>query len=389
MSNFKVGPNVYFGAGKLEELRKLDCKRVFIVTDPFMVTSGTINKVTENLEAANIEFAIFSDIVPDPPLEIVSKGIKKMDEFNPEAVIALGGGSAIDAAKAIIYFRSLISKGLNQGVEHKKVVFIAIPTTSGTGSEVTAFSVITDKKHNVKYPLVEESMVPDMAILDANLVKTVPNFITADTGMDVLTHAIEAYVSTEHSDFSDALAEKAIKLVFNYLEKAYKNGEDLEAREKMHNASCIAGMAFTNASLGINHSMAHILGGRFHIPHGKANAILLPYVIEYNADLSFNNRNEYSDTAKRYAEIAKFLNLTSSNNVREGVKALVRAINSLRKSLGIPSSIKEVNISKKDFEDNIEDLSKIALNDGCTATSPRKPTVEELNILFKKVYEGK
>ncbi|MBU5591901.1 iron-containing alcohol dehydrogenase [Clostridium sp. MSJ-4] len=389
MSNFKVGPNVYFGAGKLEELRKLDCKRVFIVTDPFMVTSGTINKVTENLEAANIEFAIFSDIVPDPPLEIVSKGIKKMDEFNPEAVIALGGGSAIDAAKAIIYFRSLISKGLNQGVEHKKVVFIAIPTTSGTGSEVTAFSVITDKKHNVKYPLVEESMVPDMAILDANLVKTVPNFITADTGMDVLTHAIEAYVSTEHSDFSDALAEKAIKLVFNYLEKAYKNGEDLEAREKMHNASCIAGMAFTNASLGINHSMAHILGGRFHIPHGKANAILLPYVIEYNADLSFNNRNEYSDTAKRYAEIARFLNLTSSNNVREGVKALIRAINSLRKSLGIPSSIKEVNISKKDFEDNIEDLSKIALNDGCTATSPRKPTVEELNILFKKVYEGK
>ncbi|WP_032120526.1 1-propanol dehydrogenase PduQ [Clostridium amazonitimonense] len=389
MSNFKVGPNVYFGAGKLEELRKLDCKRVFIVTDPFMVTSGTINKVTENLEAANIEFAIFSDIVPDPPLEIVSKGIKKMDEFNPEAVIALGGGSAIDAAKAIIYFRSLISKGLNQGVEHKKVVFIAIPTTSGTGSEVTAFSVITDKKHNVKYPLVEESMVPDMAILDANLVKTVPNFITADTGMDVLTHAIEAYVSTEHSDFSDALAEKAIKLVFNYLEKAYKNGEDLEAREKMHNASCIAGMAFTNAYLGINHSMAHILGGRFHIPHGKANAILLPYVIEYNADLSFNNRNEYSDTAKRYAEIARFLNLTSSNNVREGVKALIRAINSLRKSLGIPSSIKEVNISKKDFEDNIEDLSKIALNDGCTATSPRKPTVEELNILFKKVYEGK
>ncbi|MBB6697165.1 1-propanol dehydrogenase PduQ [Clostridium algidicarnis] len=393
MGNFKVGPNVYFGVGKLEELSKLQCKRVFIVTDPFMVTSGMVTKVTENLDAANIEYEIFSDIVPDPPLETISKGIKAMDAFKPEALVALGGGSAIDAAKAISHFRDLINKGLNNVSENKKVMLIAIPTTSGTGSEVTSFSVVTDKKYNVKYPLVEESMVPEMAILDATLVKSVPNFITADTGMDVLTHAIEAYVSTEHSDFSDALAEKAIKLVFEYLEKAYKNGNDLEAREKMHNASCIAGMAFTNASLGINHSMAHILGGRFHIPHGKANAILLPYVIEFNADLSsenrFDNKTQYSDTAIRYAQIAKFLNLTSSNNVREGVKSLVRAINSLKKTLSIPYSVKEVNISKKDFDDNLKELSEIALNDSCTITSPRKPTVEEFNTLFNAVYEGK
>ncbi|MBU3206435.1 1-propanol dehydrogenase PduQ [Clostridium algidicarnis] len=393
MGNFKVGPNVYFGVGKLEELSKLQCKRVFIVTDPFMVTSGMVTKVTENLDAANIKYEIFSDIVPDPPLETISKGIKAMDAFKPEALVALGGGSAIDAAKAISHFRDLINKALNNVSENKKVMLIAIPTTSGTGSEVTSFSVVTDKKYNVKYPLVEESMVPEMAILDATLVKSVPNFITADTGMDVLTHAIEAYVSTEHSDFSDALAEKAIKLVFEYLEKAYKNGNDLEAREKMHNASCIAGMAFTNASLGINHSMAHILGGRFHIPHGKANAILLPYVIEFNADLSsenrFDNKTQYSDTAIRYAQIAKFLNLTSSNNVREGVKSLVRAINSLKKTLSIPYSVKEVNISKKDFDDNLKELSEIALNDSCTITSPRKPTVEEFNTLFNAVYEGK
>lgn len=389
MSDFKVGPKVYHGALSLEKLREINFKKVFIVTDPFMVTSGTINKVTEHLDKSNIQYAIFSDIVPDPPLEIVSKGIKAMDEFKPDALISLGGGSAIDAAKAISYFRTIINKGLNPDIENKKVLFIAIPTTSGTGSEVTSFSVITDKKYNVKYPLVEEIMVPDIAILDPILVKTVPNFITADTGMDVLTHAIEAYVSINHSDFSDALAEKAIKLVFDYLEKAYKNGDDLIAREKMHNASCIAGMAFTNASLGINHSMAHILGGRFHIPHGKANAVLLPYVIEYNADLSINNRLEYSDTAKRYAQIARILNLTSSNNVREGVKALIRAINSLRKTLGIPFNIKDMNINKEDFEASIDELSEIALKDGCTKTNPKQPNVEELKTLFRIAYGEK
>ncbi|GAA0125754.1 1-propanol dehydrogenase PduQ [Clostridium sp. CTA-19] len=389
MGNFKVGPNVYFGVGKLEKLREINCKKAFIVTDPFMVKSGAINQVTDHLDAAKINYKVFSDIVPDPPLEIVSKGIKAMDEFDPEAVITLGGGSAIDAAKAISYFRNMINKGLHSEKTDKKVLFIAIPTTSGTGSEVTSFSVITDKKFNVKYPLVDEAMVPDMAILDANLVKTAPNFITADTGMDVLTHAIEAYVSTESSDYSDALAEKAIKLVFGYLERAYKDGNDLEAREKMHNASCIAGMAFTNASLGINHSMAHIIGGRFHIPHGKANAILLPYVIEYNANLKEFNRNEYSDTAKRYAEIAKFLNLTSSNNAREGVKSLIRAICTLKRNLNIQSSLKEAKVERKDFESNLEDIVNIAINDGCTKTNPRYPNPTELKEVFKVVYEGK
>ena len=231
-------------------------------------------------------------------------------------------------------------------------------------------------------------MVPDMAILDAELVKSVPASITADTGIDVLTHAIEAYVSTKNSDFTDALAEKAIKLVFNYLPKAYNNGEDLEAREKMHNASCIAGIAFTNSSLGVNHSMAHILGGRFHIPHGKANALVLPYVIEYNANIKSMNRNEYTKAAERYAEIARFLGLTSSNSVREGVRVLINAVKNLIKSVGIPNKIKDLGISSKDFEDNLNDLAEIALQDGCTATNPREPKVEELKELFKKVYNG-
>lgn len=388
MSNFKVGPTVYFGAGELKELREINCKKAFIVTDPFIVTSGFIKKITDHLDAAGKQYEVFSEIVPDPPLGVVAKGIKAMDAFDGDAIIAIGGGSAIDSAKAISYFRALVKKGLQPNAESKKPLFIAIPTTSGTGSEVTSFAVITDKKFNIKYPLVDEEMVPDMAILDAELVKSVPASITADTGMDVLTHAIEAYVSTESSDFSDALAEKAIKLVFEYLQRAYKDGSDIEAREKMHNASCIAGLAFTNASLGINHSMAHILGGRFHIPHGKANAVLLPYVIEYNADLKTGFSSEYTEAAKRYAEIAKFLNLTSSNNVREGVKALIRGIASLKKTLGIPAKLKELNVERDEFNKNLNDLAEIALKDGCTETNPRKPEVEELKELFQKVYNG-
>lgn len=389
MSIFSVGPKVYFGQGELKKLRDINCKKAFVVTDPFMVTSGFINKVTEQLELGNINYEIFSEIVPDPPIEIVAKGVKAMDKFNPDAVIAMGGGSAIDAAKAISYFRTLVKMGLDSSVKIIKPKFIAIPTTSGTGSEVTAFSVITDKKFNMKYPLVEEAMIPDMAILDAELVKSVPKAITADTGIDVLTHAIEAYVSKNSTDYTDALAEKAIKLVFKNLKRTYDNGEDMEAREKMHNASCIAGLAFTNASLGINHSMAHILGGRFHIPHGKANALLLPYVIEFNAEVRVSAAQEYTRAAIKYAEIAKFLGLTNSNNVREGVKALINGVKALIKSLGIPSKIFELNISEGDFTKNLEEISEIAVKDGCSTTNPREVTSEELKGLFKKAYYGR
>lgn len=389
MSIFSVGPKVYFGQGELKQLREINCKKAFIVTDPFMVTSGFINKVTEHLEYGNIDYEIFSDIVPDPPIEVIAKGVKAMDKYDPDAIITMGGGSAIDAAKAISHFRTLVKIGINSSSTVKKPKFIAIPTTSGTGSEVTSFSVITDKKLNMKYPLVEESMIPDMAILDAELVKSVPKSITADTGIDVLTHAIEAYVSKNATDYTDALAEKAIKIVFKNLQKAYDNGDNMEAREKMHNASCIAGLAFTNASLGINHSMAHILGGRFHIPHGKANALLLPYVIEFNANIKVSAAHEYSKAAVKYAEIAKFLGLTTSNNVREGVKALTNGVKALIKNVGIPNKIKDLSISEVEFEKTLSEISAIALKDGCTPTNPREATEEELTELFRKTFYGK
>lgn len=389
MENFSVKPQVYFGAGSLEFLSTLKCKKAFVVTDPFMVKSGTINNVTIQLEKAGIEYEVFSDIVPDPPIELVAKGMKVMDACDPDVMITLGGGSAIDASKAIRQFRGIVKRGISGNIEAKDPMFIAIPTTSGTGSEVTSFSVITDNVANVKYPLVDQNMLPDIAILDSNLVKSAPAGITADTGLDVLTHAIEAYVSTQATDFTDALAEKAIKTVFEYLPKAYKEGNDEEARQKMHNASCIAGLAFTNASLGINHSMAHILGGKFHIPHGRANAILLPYVIEYNADLKTTYTKDYTRAAERYAEIARLLNLTRSCNVKEGVRCLIEGIQNLIKSLGIPVKIKDAGVSSEEFNSIVKEMSEVALKDGCTPTNPRIPTVNELKELFIKSYNGK
>jgi 1-propanol dehydrogenase len=386
MDSFNVKTQIYFGEGSLERLSRLNCQRVFIVTDPFMVKSGTINKITDEVSKGNSKYLVFSDIVPDPPIEVVVKGMELLMKFNAEVVVAIGGGSAIDAAKAICSFSAKVQNKINcSAKDNKKIKFIAIPTTSGTGSEVTNFSVITDKKKNIKYPLVSDDLLPDEAILDAELVTTVPNFITGDTGMDVLTHAIEAYVSTKSSDFTDALAEKAIKLVFENLIIAYKNGNDVKARKKMHNASCIAGIAFNNASLGINHGMAHIVGGKFHISHGRINAILLPYVIEYNADLKGYNLSEYTEAAKRYSEVANVLGLPASN-VRQGVKSLIGAINKLLKELNMPTSLKETGIKAEDFKKEVIEMAKIAIDDRCTQTNPRVPSQEEIVTLFERVF---
>lgn len=377
MEDFKIKTSIYFGEGSLERLSHIGNKNVLIITDPFMVKSGTINKITDKLVSASV--TVFSEIIPDPPIELVVKGIEELNKVNPEVIVALGGGSAIDAAKAIMDF----SKNI---LSLKNIEFIAIPTTSGTGSEVTSFSVITDKEKGVKYPLVSEKLIPNIAILDPELVKTVPPAITADTGMDVITHGLEAYVSTKANDFTDALAEKSLMLAFKYLEKAYKDGSDMEAREKMHNASCLAGIAFNSASLGINHSIAHTLGGKFHVPHGRTNAMLLPYVIEYNANIVGYDNKDYSLAAKKYHNIAKLLGLPS-NNIRMGVKNLINLIKTMEKNMKMPLNLKECGVDTHKVAESLENIAESAFTDACTPTNPRIPTKEDIMRIVEKVKE--
>lgn len=377
MEDFKIKTSIYFGEGSLERLSHIGSKNVLIITDPFMVKSGTINKITDKLVSASV--TVFSEIIPDPPIELVVKGIEELNKVNPEVIVALGGGSAIDAAKAIMDF----SKNI---LSLKNIEFIAIPTTSGTGSEVTSFSVITDKEKGVKYPLVSEKLIPNIAILDPELVKTVPPAITADTGMDVITHGLEAYVSTKANDFTDALAEKSLMLAFKYIEKAYKDGSDMEAREKMHNASCLAGIAFNSASLGINHSIAHTLGGKFHVPHGRTNAMLLPYVIEYNANIVGYDNKDYSLAAKKYHNIAKLLGLPS-NNIRMGVKNLINLIKTMEKNMKMPLNLKECGVDTHKVAESLENIAESAFTDACTPTNPRIPTKEDIMRIVEKVKE--
>ncbi|EPY14513.1 1-propanol dehydrogenase PduQ [Paenibacillus alvei] len=380
MDKLSIKAELYMGHGALDRLMEWRNKRIFIVTDPFMVKSGMINMVFDRLHESNEQY-IFSNIVPDPPVEIVTEGVEALGAFNTDLIIAIGGGSAIDAAKAMKLFAQ---KLLNQ----QEIPFVAIPTTSGTGSEVTSFSVISDKQKNIKYPLVSDEMLPQEAILDPELVKSVPDFITADTGMDVLTHAIEAYVSTKANDISDALAEKAIKLVFAYLPRAYKDGGDLEAREKMHNASCIAGMAFNITSLGLNHGIAHVAGAKFKIAHGRMNAMLLPHVIEFNANYKPGyGREESTAAAVRYAEIAKSLGL-SAPNPKSGVRSLVQAIKQLQKQLQMPQTLKECGIEQEKLEEMRESIAEGALKDGCTATNPRVPKTGDVAEILNKMFQS-
>lgn len=371
---------LHVGKGALQQLSHYKNEHILVVADPFLKTSGTLDAILANFDDNN-DIVVFTDIVPDPPIETVVAGIKSAGDKPISIVLSIGGGSAIDASKAMYYFAK------KQGA-FSEAILIAIPTTSGTGSEVTSFSVITDAERGTKYPLVTKEILPDVAILDADLVLSLPGNITADTGMDVLTHAIEAYVSTEATDFSDALAEKAIKLVFEYLPKAYKNGQDVEAREKMHAASTLAGMAFNTASLGINHSLAHAAGAKFHIPHGRLNSILMPHVIQYNAGIEFNNRNRQATdktVASRYQDIAKLLGCSASSPV-SGVRQLVEAIKKLQRKLEMPTSLREYGVKADAFAQYKVEISEAALHDGCTPTNPRVPTAEELLKVLEKAF---
>ena len=410
MQWFKIPPKIYFENNAVQYLEAMpNINRAFIVTDPVMVKLGYVDKALHYLRKREryCHSEIYADVEPDPSVDTIMRGVEAMNQFAPDVIIALGGGSAIDAAKGMWLFyerpetdfeglrlkfldirkRAFVFPNLG-----KKARLVAIPTTSGTGSEVTSFSVITDKHNNVKYPLADYELTPDVAIIDPQFVRTMPQSITADTGMDVLTHAIEAYVSILASDYTNGLAIKAIELVFKYLRRSWSDANDTVAREKMHNASCIAGMAFTNAFLGVNHSLAHKLGGEYHIPHGRANAVLLPYVIAYNAQLptKFAIFPKYGKFVadERYAQIARYLGFGGATK-EEQVEALIREVRALMADLKMPMTIAECGVNEKEFLKKLPGLAERAFEDQCTTANPRYPLVTELMEIYKKAYYGK
>ena len=381
MDSFGIKTQIYFGNGSLSRLKEIPYRKVLVITDPFVAQSKMIDLITGPLEEGKIEYEIFHDVVPDAPVDKISNGVKKFLEYKPEAIVAVGGGSAIDSSKAIREFALKID-------HYGDVGLIAVPTTSGTGSEVTSFAVVNDTEAKVKYPLVSESLTADEAILDAELVKSVPPSITADTGMDVFTHALEAYVSTAHNEFSSALAEKAIEICGVFLLRAYLDGNDMHARQKMHVASCLAGLAFNSASLGITHSMAHQLGAIFHIPHGRANAMLLPHIVEFNANINKHSRSqkEYLPSVKRYANIAHILGLSNYNEVMS-VRSLVNWIQFMQKEMNIPLTIQEIGTITPDaYFAAVDKMADAALADACTATNPRVPAKEDIIKIYTKLW---
>lgn len=381
MHSFDIRTKIYYGEGALDRLTQIPYKKVLIITDPFVVQSGMIMMISSRLEEAQIEFDVFKDVVPDPPIEKVVKGVKVVLEYQPEAIVAVGGGSAIDSAKAIREFA-------RQMGNMKQVALIAIPTTSGTGSEVTSFSVISDPEEHRKYPLVSDDLLPTEAILDAELTRSVPPAITADTGMDVFTHALEAYVSTDSTEFSAALSEKAIEICGTFLLRAYLDGNDIHARKKMHIASCLAGLAFNAASLGINHSLAHQLGARFHIPHGRANAMLLPHIIEYNSMITKNSRSQktYPRQVEKYCTVARLLGVQNFNTVTT-IRALVAWVQFNLREMDIPLSISQTGkCTRAEYFQAISDMAEAALEDACTATNPRIPNKDDIMEIYEKLW---
>ncbi len=384
MARFTLPRDLYHGKGALDALKDLKGKRAIVVVGGgSMKRFGFLDKVEANLKAAGMEVALFEGVEPDPSVETVMKGAKAMQEFQPDWIVAIGGGSPIDAAKAMWAFYEYPDTTFEQlcipfnfPTLRTKAKFCAIPSTSGTATEVTAFSVITDYHKGVKYPLADFNITPDVAIVDPDLAETMPKKLTAHTGMDAMTHAVEAYVSTLHCDYTDPLALHAIKMISEDLVASY-NG-DMDARDRMHNAQCLAGMAFSNALLGIVHSMAHKTGAAYtggHIVHGCANAMYLPKVIKYNA--------KEPEAAKRYAQIAKFLGLAGTTDM-ERTDALIAHIKGLNAKLDIPACIKDYEggiIDEKEFLEKLPTVAELAVGDACTGSNPRSidpKTMEKL-----------
>ena len=384
MARFTLPRDIYYGPGAIEELKNLKgAKRAIIVTGgSSMKKGGFLQKVEDTLKSVDIEVQLFEGVEPDPSIETVFKGAEAMRAFEPDVIVAIGGGSPLDAAKAMWVFYEYPDKTFDDIKDpftmpklRQKATFVAIPSTSGTASEVTAFSVITDYSTHIKYPLADFEITPDIAVLDTDIPLTMPKKLTAHTGMDALTHAIEAYVATARSGFSDPLAMQAISDIFDSLIDSY-NG-DVEARGKMHIAQCLAGMSFSNALLGIAHSLAHKTGAVFGIPHGCCNAILLPAVIQYNSRVCM----------ERYAAIARAVGLPG-NTDKQLVNSLVDAVKAMNKKLGIAQSYKENGVSEELFKANADAIAENAVKDPCTGSNPRPIDVENMKKVLTCAYYG-
>ncbi|MGV2642322.1 bifunctional acetaldehyde-CoA/alcohol dehydrogenase [Clostridium perfringens] len=410
---FRVPEKVYFKYGALgvalRELKDLNKKKVFIVTDNVLASLGYVDKITSVLEEIGVDFRVFSEVTPDPTLACAKKGAEAMRSYQPDAIIALGGGSPMDAAKIMwvmyehpeVAFEDLAMRFMDIRKRvypfptmGQKAMMISVPTSAGTGSEVTPFAVITDEESGVKYPLADYELTPDMAIIDAELMMNMPKGLTAASGIDALTHALEAYVSVLASEYTNGLALEAIRLIFKYLPQAYAEGTtNIKAREKMAHASTMAGMAFANAFLGVCHSMAHKLGSEHHIAHGVANGILIDHVIRFNA--VDNPRKQaafpqykYPNAKWRYAVIADYLGLGGKNE-EEKVNNLIKAIDNLKKTVGIPATIADCGVSKESFYATLEKMSEDAFDDQCTGANPRYPLISEIKQMYINAFEGK
>ena len=410
---FRAPEKVYIKKGclpvALDELKTvMGKKRVFIVTDEFLYNNGYTKPITNKLEEMEISHTTFFNVQPDPTLASAKEGAKAMESFKPDCIIAIGGGSAMDAAKIMwvmyehpevdfadmamrfVDIRKRIYTFPKMG---EKAYFIAIPTSAGTGSEVTPFAVITDEKTGIKYPLADYELMPKMAIVDADMMMNAPKGLTSASGIDAVTHSLEAYASMMATDYTDGLALRSLKIIFEYLPRAYNEGaNDAEAREKMANAATMAGMAFANAFLGVCHSMAHKLGAFFHIPHGIANALLIDKVLRFNSSetpvkMGTFPQYSYPHTLERYAEVADYLGLGGNTN-EEKLENLIKAIDELKGKIGIKKTIKEYGVDEKEFLDRLDEMSKQAFDDQCTGANPRYPLIEEIKEMYLQAYYG-
>ena len=409
---FRAPEKVYIKKGclpvALDELKNvMDKKKVFIVTDEFLFTHGYTKPITNKLEELGITYTTFSDVQPDPTLASAKEGAKLMDSFKPDCIIAIGGGSAMDAGKImwVLYehpeidfmdmamrFSDIRKRVYTFPKMGEKAYFIAVPTSSGTGSEVTPFAVITDEKTGIKYPLADYELMPKMAIVDTDMMMDAPKGLTSASGIDAVTHCLEAYASMMATEYTDGLALRSIKTIFEYLPTAYENGQDVVAREKMANAATMAGMAFANAFLGVCHSMAHKLGAFFHIPHGIANALMIDLVLRFNASetpvkMGTFPQYSYPHTLRRYAEVAENLGL-GGNTDEEKLENLIKAIDELKEKIGIKKTIRDYGVDEQEFLSKLDEMSKQAFDDQCTGANPRYPLIEEIKQLYLEAYYG-